>query len=35
LEHIRATLRASRRSEIATWVTSIDGVEEISAQLPT
>jgi DNA-binding CsgD family transcriptional regulator len=26
LEHIRAKLRASRRSEIATWVTSLEGV---------
>ncbi|MGH8969412.1 MAG: LuxR C-terminal-related transcriptional regulator, partial [Actinomycetes bacterium] len=35
LEHIRAKLGASRRSEIATWVTSIDGAEEIGAQPPT
>jgi DNA-binding CsgD family transcriptional regulator len=28
MEHIRAKLGASRRSEIAAWVTSIDGSGE-------
>jgi DNA-binding CsgD family transcriptional regulator/tetratricopeptide (TPR) repeat protein len=34
LEHIRAKLRAGRRSEIATWVTSIDAAGETGAQPP-
>ncbi|MGH3659237.1 MAG: response regulator transcription factor [Micromonosporaceae bacterium] len=34
LEHIRAKLGAGRRSEIAAWVTSIDGAREIGVRPP-